>query len=1770
MRSIPGYEITEELFESPNTLVYRARDGSNGRSVIIKLLRETHPSTEDVAWFQREYEITRSLNPGISSSEPVPGAVELYELESSRERVMMVLEDFGGQSLDRSIRSDPFSLNDFLAIALQVVDTLGQVHDRRVIHKDLNPSNIVLNPQTGQVKIIDFGQATVLSQENPNPVDGNVLEGTLAYISPEQTGRMNRAVDYRSDFYSLGVTFYEMLTGRLPFDSEDPLALVHAHLALLPASPAEVNSMIPEVVGEIVLKMMSKNAEDRYQSAFGLKVDLENCIQQMKETGQIKPFALGLKDASGRFHIPQKLYGRSKEIRSLLDAFGRTSQGTSGLVLVAGRAGIGKSALVHEVYKPITRQRGFFISGKFDQLQRNIPYASLNQAFASLVRQLLTQSEHQLKDFRRRLQAAVGPNGQVIIDFIPEMEAVLGSQPEIPDLPASEAQQRFKLVARSFVGELARREHPLVIFLDDLQWADSASLRLLETLLLDSSIKHLLLIGAYRDNEVNPAHPLMHTLSHLQEAGIAMDSIDLRPLQIADVTEYVVDALNRAPADAAPLAELILSKTDGNPFFMNEFLKTLHSDGLLRFDFPSRAWTWDLSEIRARSITDNVVELMSGKLQELSDDTQKVLMMAAAIGNRFGLRTLSTVSERTEVQTAKALEPAVEAGLVFPLSKAYELISHGLQDAQHVDFEFSHDRIQQAAYSLIPEEGRSTVHRHVGLLLLHSIPSSQQEQAIFDIANHLNLALDLLESDAERVQLAQLNLQAGRKAKASAAYEPALPYLERGLEVLGGGDWEYQYDLTLSLYDEAAEAAYLAPNFDRMAELIEAVLVKARTPMEMSKAYEIRIQSGFARNRPLEAVKDAQQILKLLGIKIPERPKLLDIGLGLIGAMLALFRKSPEDLLELPLMEDANSQAGLRILTRVAPGVYIAVPELVPLSMVKMVQLSVKKGNAPASAFAYVGYGLIQCGVLGNIDAGYRFGRVGLDLVDRLGAKKYEAAARTYYGAFIMHWKHSLHDTLEPLAETYQIGLETGDVGSASIAALIYAYHAYFAGRELGALEREISSFSQAMEQLNQTTTLISNRFFHQIVLNLRGESPDPCQIIGTSYDREVMLPIHLEANDRSIIWNLYWNQLVLCYLFHDFEGAVENADFAADYADAAIASYSSGAYPFYDSLARLAIYSEASRSQRRRIIRRVRTNQKKLRKWARLAPMNYLNKLHLVDAERARVLGNSIEAEEQYEKAIDLANTHGFVQEEALAYELAAHFYLERGRHQVAQVYASNSYQAYRRWGALAKVRDLETRYGQLLALSPIEKSRTLTSPTTITPGAQVSSEMDLASVLRASQAISDEIVLQSLLANLLSIVIENAGAERGYLILETADEWFIEAAGQTSETEVRSIPISEANVPVSVINYVVRSMESVVLDDATRSTSFGQDPYVQRETPKSVLCMPLINQGRLIGLLYLENNVTVGAFTPHRLEILNLLSSQAAISIENATLFNSLEQKVEERTRQLANAKRAAEQSRALAEEANESKSDFLANVSHELRTPLTSVIGFAKIIRKRFADRILPNIDNSERNTQRAIDQVQSNIDIVIAEGERLTALINNLLDLAKIEAGKLEWHMQPLEIPDLIEHATAATASLFEQKNLELHKDLRQDLPLVEGDRDRLIQVVINLISNAVKFTDQGSITCSAYGKNGEVVVSVADTGAGISSEDLETAFEKFAQVGDTLTDKPKGTGLGLPISKQIIEYHGGRIWVESELGMGSTFSFALPSVNAEEPQGGNQK
>ncbi|MBD2444322.1 AAA family ATPase [Dolichospermum sp. FACHB-1091] len=1568
---LTNYQIIEKIYESANSLVYRAKLKLDNQPIILKVLKENYPTPSELTRYKQEYEITRSFN--------TDSIVKAYNLERYENTLAIILEDFGGQSLKSLLSQGQLSVENFLTIAIKITESLDAIHAANIIHKDINPSNIVYNLQTEQLKIIDFGIATPLSQELLTVCPLNQLEGTLAYIAPEQTGRMNRGIDHRSDFYSLGVTFYELLTNKLPFEATDPMELVHCHIAQQPLPVHELIPDLPLAVSNIVRKLLAKTPEERYQSAWGIKADLETCLNQLKTLGQISQFPLGSQDIAQKFHISQKLYGREQEVIQLLTTFEKVSQGTTGMILISGYSGIGKSALVNEIHKPITRQRGQFISGKFDKLKRDIPYYAIAQAFQDLIRKLLSEPEITLVTWKKKILEALGNNGQIIIDLIPDVEKIIGQQLPVEELDRTESQNRFNLFFKRFLSIFCQQEHPLVIFVDDLQWADLPSLKLIEQLMSDPDNQYFLMIGAYRNNEVSSTHPLMHTLEKINQGKVLVHQITLYPLKFDHINQLIADTLSCSREVSKPLAKLVFKKTEGNPFFLTQLLYFLHKENLLVFNLSRTLlnseenqqgyWQWNIQQIESVSITDNVVELMVSKIDKLSPKTQQILKIAACIGNQFNLEILATINKTSDITTAQELQSSLDEGLVVPLDNNYKFpllwnaeklsnniavlglvryknptpnplpaseeganeVSHSSayrykrQDAFYysgdIHYRFLHDRVQEAAQSLISEKEKEHFHLQIGRILLEKYQGEHElEEKIFDIVNQLNKGAILITDQLEKKELAKLNLKAAKKAKTSTAYDSALRYLEKGLELLTLNSWKTDYELTLELYVETLEAFYLNTKFTQIEKLSKTLLKRAKNQFDKLKVYEIQIIYYFAIFQPQKAIDIAINVLLELDIKISLQENEIKkrISNRQKSIKLLLKNKSIEDLADNFLMTDAKKLAAIKIIQQILSASnttnFLLFTELV----LTLTRLCIKYGNPPQASTIYAFYGMLTLAMTTEIDYSYKFGKLAIKLSEKDNNQKFKIEVIFIYYAYIWCWKNPLNDPIleEKLLYGLQQGLNTGHYEYVGFLAFAYCIIKFMGGSNLEEIEQNSQKYIQLVTKLNQEYArgcleIVNNTAKYVRVRDINCNKD--FFLLGNSQDEEdKRLQKYLEQNNQWLLFIYYFGKMVDCYIFKAFFESLENSQHTEKYVEVTSGAASFKAqHNFYSSLSSLAHYRNCDYNQQKELLNKVEKNQKSMTIWVCHCQSNFQHKYDLVEAEKARVLGQNWQAEEYYEKAIQGAKKYEFIHEEALAYERASEFYFSLGREEIGKLYLRNAHHCYLRWGAKAKVKQLEEEYPQyLLGITNQSKSNKLS--TRISTTGSDGEVLDLTTILKASQAISGEVNLENLLQKLIKITIENAGARKGCLILKKEDNWVIEAEGTANNDEVnllQSIPIDSVNtdndipiLPTTIINYVARTQESLVLNNAVSEGQFVNDRYIIANQTKSILCVPLLNQGNLSGIVYLENNLTTDAFIPERIELLNILSAQAAISIDNSRLYQTLEQKVEERTKELS----------------------------------------------------------------------------------------------------------------------------------------------------------------------------------------------------------------------------------------------------------------------------
>jgi PAS domain S-box-containing protein len=1810
------------------------RDGADGtrKGVLVVLPTAEQPTPLSLNRLAHEYSLKDALD-GAWAARPL-------ELVRERARTMLVLEDSGGEPLHR-ILGPPMEVGTFLPLAVGVAMALGHVHERGLVHKEIKPANILINRASAEVRLTGFGIASRLPRQRQSPEPLEFIEGTLAYMAPEQTGRMNRSIDSRSDLYSFGVTLYQMLTGQLPFTASDAMEWVHCHIARKPTPPSDRSKSIPASLSTIVMKLLAKTAEERYQTAAGVESDLRRCLSEWEAHGHIGEFPIGEHDTPDRLLVPEKLYGREREIGALLASFGQVAaNGTPELVLVSGYSGIGKSAVVNELHKALVVPRGHFASGKFDQYQRDIPYATLAQAFRALIRQILSKSDEEADLWREAVRDAVAPNGQLIVNLIPELRWLIGEQPPVPELPPQEEERRFHATFRSFLGVFARKEHPLALFLDDLQWLDTATLKLIEHLITHPDVRHLLLVGAFRDNELSPAHPLMRTLDAIRQTRAIVRHIELAPLSLGDMTELVAETLHCEHRAAAQLARLVHQKTLGNPFFAIQFLTALREEHLLEFDAQQGIWTWDLDRIQARGFTDNVVDLMVGKLERLSAGTQEILKQLACLGSSAEVATLAIVQGTPEEEVHADLWDAVRLELIMRLEHSYK---------------FVHDRVQEAAYSLIPEKLRAAAHLRVGRLLAAHTSREMREQAIFEIVNQLNRGATLIASADEREQLAELNLTAGRRARASSAYASALNYFSAGAAPLADDCWERRHELIFALEWHRAECEFLTGKIAAATERLTTLSSRAAGTVERATVACLHVNLFMILNQSDRAVTVCLDYLRHLGVDWSPHPTKEEARREYERIWSQLGSRKIEELIDLPLMSDPASRATLDVLTMALLPAKFTDANLYSLAICWAVNLSLERGNSDGSCIPYASLGVIAGPHFGHYKAGFHFGRIGYELVDKRGLNRFQARTYVIFGNHVMPWTKHVRASRDLLRQAFEAANRIGDLAYALVTCENLNTNLLAAGEPLGEVQREAENGLEIAQNARFGFAIDTIRPQLGLIRTLRGLTPKFGSFDEGQFD-ELAFANRLAGDPvMALPACCYWiRKLQASFSAGEYESAVDVSLKAQPLLWTLTSTFETAEYHFYSALSRAALCNTPYPDRRRQHFEALTAHHRQLEVWAENCPANFETRAALVGAEIARIVGRELDAEHLYERAIRSAQANGFVHNEALANELAASFYAARGFEKIAHIYLRDARHCYLCWGADGKVRQLDQLYPQLRGQAPA-------SGATSTMAASVE-HLDLETVIKVSQAVSGEIVLEKLIDTLMRIAIEHAGAERGLLILPRGAEQRIEAeattSGDTIIVRLREAPLAAAVLPESIIHYVVHTRESVILDDASTQNQFSADEYISQQRCRSILCLPLIKQGTLIGVLYLENKLLPNVFTPTRVAVLELLASQAAISLENTRLYADLEER-EARIRRLVDAnimgviiwnfegeivdaneaflqmlgfrredlglghlrwtdltppewgdrdERAvaelketgtsqpsekeyfrkdgsrvpvlvgaatfggrreegvafvldlSERKRAEAE-ARESERRYRgvqtelehanrvatmghlsASIAHEVNQPIAAAITNASTA-LRWLGAQPPNLE-----------KVRQALDRILDNGKRASEVIGRIRALIKKEAPRQD----RFDINEAILDVIALTRSEVVKNGVSLQTQLAPGLPLIQGDRVQLQQVLLNLTINAVEaMKDVGDGPREMLISTGEadsegLLVAVGDSGPGLDPASIERHFEPF------YTTKPAGLGMGLPICRSIIEALGGRLWATANVPQGAVFQFTVPT------------
>lgn len=1449
-----------------------------GKPHCEKILTDEFPAPAIIRQLENEFNICSKTSAGS-----IRKAVEKTK---DTDRFSIKLEYINGKDLSKFFATEAPGILQQYHLAVDIASALYDLQKENIFHRQFYPSNILVEESTNKIYIIDLGLASI----------GNVFENIsvqvhdkqlehLQYIAPEQTGRINRAIDSRADLYSFGVILYHLFTGELPFESKEGLELIYAHVAKTPEEPCKINKELPKVVSDIIMKLLAKNAEDRYQSAYGVKADLEKCLRQLTTKNKIDTFDIAANDYSGKLYIPSKLYGREKEMKFLHQLFDAAAIGKKTILFLSGFSGSGKSALIETLHKPVTQRKGFFVKGKFDQISTDTPYSTFAQAFSELISQIRTGDEVSQTRWKKRILDTLGNSVRVLTEFIPGIEDLVGKVSDIQQLKGIEAQNRFNYEFVRFIKTIADKDHPLVLFVDDLQWADASSLNLLKIIAENRDIEYVMVIGAYRKNEVDESHPLIRKMGELREENVHYEAMELNDLNYDDVHQLVAGSLISKQENISFLSDIIFTKTKGNAFYVWQFLRSVYDERFLWFDFELQHWQWNADLIMQMNVSGNVVELMTDYVKKLPAETLDLLQTASTIGNRFDKRILSVIKGIDENRLDSLLNITISEGLVIPAAKEYK---------------FAHDRIQQTVYSLIPEKEKSELHLLNARKLSAHFEQHELQEKIFDLVNQWNLGADALSDKKEKNYLAYLNLLAGEKAMSSTAYPQALQYFEKGILLLDKDDWNTQYEFFHKITTEAADAAYLSGSYESVDRHVNNLLENSKTLIDSVSGYEIEIKKLIAQNKLMDAIKLGLSVLQKMGISFPIKPGQISVSIGLLKTKWLLRNKTMDYFNNLPIMQDEKKMASMRIMYEISTAAFFAVPNLVPLLVFRMIYKTVKFGLSQKSPFCFSAYGFILSAHLNEIDKGSHYGDIALHLARKINAEEVTGSIMATSNVFLEHWKKPLPELKADLEKAFKTSIEFGDNEWASYSAHNIVYQLFIAGINLHDLSAKAESLDLQIEKFKQDLTLKRLRLFRQAIENLLHEVNEPDLLSGSIYDESVMDINDVTKATEIYFQNLYILKLQLAILFNNIAQAKKHVEYVQQFQETVRGTALAPMLYFYRSLA--IADSTVNTRVNKSILRQVRKDISMLKKFEKISPHYNTHKTLLLQAEYNYLQGAMETAKIFYDKALKQATENGMINDLALCWERAGQFFINTKQDVLASFYLQNAYRAYKRWGADAKVRQMESRYLQLKAGNILTAGLTDFSPDTATTR---NGSLDLETVLKASSAISGEIVLSRLLKKMMKIIMENAGAQTGFLIMDNKGERCIEAEIKDDDSEVKvlqSIPVHNCGLLAeSVVNYVYQAQEPIILDDAGRSKLFANDRFIETNASKSVLCLPLINMGKIQAIIYLANDLTYGAFTEKRVSLIKLLAGQMATSIENALFYNELENKVEERTNEL-----------------------------------------------------------------------------------------------------------------------------------------------------------------------------------------------------------------------------------------------------------------------------
>ncbi|CCO22882.1 PAS sensor protein [Maridesulfovibrio hydrothermalis AM13 = DSM 14728] len=1843
MINLAGYENVNSLHEGEDLTLFRAIRSYDDIPVLIKYPNSKQPSPRILSGLKNEFAASQEIgNNGIIQT------VSLHRTDNS---LALILEDKDYQLLGSLVRNNETDLRKKIKLAIKIAKSMEMIHSKGFLHRNIRPQSIAVSGDLSEAVLTNLQFSSRISDSYSGGGTSLLSDENITYISPEQSGRISGELDRRSDFYSLGVTFFELFTGRPPFIADDALELIHSHLAKEPPVPYHLNPEIPESVSAVILKLLAKNPGDRYQSAHGIIQDLKACLRIIKNQEPPEGFTVGNQDISDTFTLSRRLFGRKDEIKLLQNSYNKVSLGSCEIIVVRGEPGCGKTTLVQAIRKKVIRDRGEFISGKFDQFRRNRPYSAIIQAFQEILRKRMTSPAPVINAWEKRITDALGQNAGLITEVIPELEQLIGPQKRPHKLPSAESRNRFNLTFKNFIKVFPSMDKPLVLFLDDLQWADPATIHLIKRLLEDNETSYLMLITAYRTN-----HPLdknvLSMLTEIEELNSNAKTITLDKLKLRHVHGFISRTLRSDRKSTEELAKLVYNRTGGNPLFVREYLRNLHRGKFIEFNYTKNRWDWDLKAIRNISIDGNIVELMADKIMSQPLEGQDILKAASCIGGKFDLRILMAVTDILDDVVINYMNLALQEGLIVSDEDSDTHIISLENDTEHSTYlSFMHDRVQQAAYSMLNAAEKNKLHLRIGRAMLEIYNDSEINDLVFEIATQYNFSINEITDEVERTKVSDIFLKAGRKAKRSSAFELATKYFATASRLMDTDSWSTHYQEFLDLHLDWFECNYLSGATKHSEQIFKTIIAHAMTRNDLAKANLAKIQLYFDQSRYHEAVKLGLKMLELYKMHIPIRPGNIAIRAELIKTKLILRNKTADTLLDLPEMSDPDHQETMRLLMYTIAPAYMFNKKLVFFMILKMIQFSVKHGNAPSSAFGYMFYAMFLAAKDFSFNKSKEFTRLAVDLNNRFNNSELETKINMLRGAMHDHWHEPLARNVSTLEKAFQTGLLHGDNAYARYSGYFAVYYKFLQGGSIADVYDSSEKFAGFIRKNKNSLSSGALNLALQMCKSMEGKTYTPGYLDDDTFQEAKLIAVARSSGSEVVEYWTGLSKIITLSLFNYHAKALEYIDYLYDTLEQTLfGMYVVPIFHFFSIINMSAEFEDAAANTQKEYSSRINASLSKLEKWQNNCPDNFRHLYLIAKAENSRLTGKMNEAIYLYEEGIRSCikiDSNIFA---ALACELAARFHFTIGGKRSGMALLAEACQYYRRWGATAKVQRL--MHDHRLLQNSLTSQFTADESEEQSGASKTNYSLDISAVVKASQAISGEIVLDRLLDKLMRIVIENAGAQKATLLLNNKNALELTAHAFVSKHGITTRVKPESNQELyckSIVNYVLRSKDNIVLRDAGAQGPFTIDSYIIRTKPKSILAMPVVNQQIMRGVLYLENNLSPGVFTEDRLEVLNLLCSQAAISIQNARLYSDLrDSETQHRTlleninvgafraeadldgrllkgnRALAEMfgyhswnefkmtpirslyvnpklyhsilndladgaiirdrevkmrrqdgtpiwvnmtaslhqdgserenciegvfedvteKRKAqelERAKVAADAANKAKSDFLASMSHEIRTPMNAILGMADMLWESRLSKVQRNYVKLFKNA-----------------GENLLLLINDILDLSKIEAGQITLEAIDFNLEDLFEEIGSIFALRAQAKKIDFCWYISPQVPkIITGDPTRIRQIIVNLVGNALKFTKSGTITYEAgLTQKGLLRIIIKDTGLGIPKAKMNTVFDTFSQADSSTTRNFGGTGLGLSICSRMVTSMKGGLFVSSEEGKGSSFAFTI--------------